>query len=64
MATTTPGTWGTEMPGGTGDVDWHAFLDALAAQDFSGNLIIEREGGANRDDDVRTAIDHLSKLIG
>ena len=64
VETTTPGTWGTKMPVGAGDVDWRAFLDALAAQGFSGNLIIEREGGANRGGDVPTAIDHLSKLMG
>ncbi len=58
-----PDTWGTETPVGQGEVDWRVFLDVLSTGDFRGDLVIEREGGDNRDTDVRTAIEHLTALM-
>lgn len=54
-ATKVPGTWGEEVPLGTGDVDWPAFCATLNDIGFKGNLVIEREAGTNRVADIRTA---------
>jgi L-ribulose-5-phosphate 3-epimerase len=51
----TPGEWGAEVVAGTGAVPWPAFFAALAELGFTGNLCIEREAGASRIDDIRTA---------
>ncbi len=53
--TKTPGTWGEEVPAGTGEVNWRAFFDALKEAGFNGDLVIEREAGDQRLADVRTA---------
>ena len=63
QVTTTPGTWGTEVPIGDGDVDWKPFMDTLAAADFTGSLVIEREAGEDRVGDVRTAIERMSAIM-
>jgi sugar phosphate isomerase/epimerase len=47
------GAWGSEVPVGTGDVDWESFL---ARVPDGVDLIIEREAGENRISDIRTAI--------
>jgi sugar phosphate isomerase/epimerase len=48
--------WGTEVPFGTGQVGAKKFLNALRAIAYTGSLIIEREAGDRREQDVRTAI--------
>lgn len=53
---TTAGDWGTEVVLGTGAVDWTAFLAVLRSSDFDGAMIVERESGASRVDDIREAI--------
>jgi sugar phosphate isomerase/epimerase len=53
--TKTPGTWGSEVPVGTGEVDWKAFFTALKELNFQGNFIIEREAGTQRVADIRRA---------
>jgi L-ribulose-5-phosphate 3-epimerase len=50
-----PGAWGTEVPAGTGEVDWPAFLDAVRTLPDSVALVIEREAGEHRIDDIRAA---------
>ena len=57
----TPGTWGTEMPWGDGEVGGAAFVRVLREVGFSGALAIEREGGANCLHDVRLAIQRLQQ---
>src|SRR5690606_13028757 len=54
-----PGTWGKEVAVGQGDVDWPAFLQTLQQGGYVGNLIIEREAGNTRIQDIRTAADVL-----
>lgn len=49
------GTWGEEVPAGQGEVNWPAFFNALRAVKFNGNLVIEREAGGQRIDDIRAA---------
>jgi L-ribulose-5-phosphate 3-epimerase len=53
--TTEPGTWGTEVPAGTGAVDWSRFFDLVAAQDATIDVVIEREAGEERVEDVARA---------
>ncbi|HOW66240.1 MAG TPA: sugar phosphate isomerase/epimerase family protein [Candidatus Paceibacterota bacterium] len=59
VRTRTPGTWGEEVPVGTGQVDWLAFMRTLSKQSFTGHLVIEREAGTQRVQDIRTAVTHL-----
>jgi sugar phosphate isomerase/epimerase len=58
-----PGQWGAEVTVGTGAVDWSAFFTALAAANFSGDLVIEREAGTSRVADIRTARELVLKSL-
>lgn len=51
----TPGAWGDEVPAGTGEVDWDGFFEVLRDRLPDRNLVIEREAGEQRVEDVRTA---------
>jgi len=62
--TRVPGSWGHEVPVGTGEVDWPAFFGALQELNFTGNLVIEREAGGSRIEDIRRARELVSKLVG
>jgi sugar phosphate isomerase/epimerase len=53
--TKVPGTWGPEVPVGTGDVNWRAFFSTFKHVVFNVNLAIEREYGDNRVADIRAA---------
>ena len=53
------GTWGSEVPAGTGDFCWKTFL-ALVPPNI--NLVIEREGGESRIEDVTSAYSMLQEL--
>jgi sugar phosphate isomerase/epimerase len=61
--TAAPGTWGTEVPWGTGQVGTDAFLTALIDIGFNGALAVEREAGDNRLGDIKQAIDKLCNSI-
>src|SRR5262249_24180150 len=50
--TTTPGTWGEEVPLGEGQVDIRAFVRALQKAGYRGPLCIEREVG-NQEERLR-----------
>lgn len=68
-ATKVPGTWGEEVPAGTGHVDWPAFFQVYkSAGMHTGaqaiNLLIEREAGTSRVDDVKTARALVAKFVG
>ena len=54
-ATEVPGTWGSEVAVGTGDVAWRAFFDELDEQGIGCDLMIEREAGEQRVADMRAA---------
>ncbi len=54
-STKIPGTWGTEVAAGFGDVDWPAFFSALRDLHFAGDLVIEREAGEQRVKDIVAA---------
>ena len=62
VKTKVPGAWGAEVPVGTGEVDWRAFLRMLENLVFKGNLAIEREAGGQRVADIRTAREYLGKI--
>jgi L-ribulose-5-phosphate 3-epimerase len=49
------GTWGEEVAVGSGEVDWGRFFDVVAARKLAVDLLIEREAGAERIEDIRTA---------
>lgn len=53
--TPTPGTWGEEVPSGTGQVDWKQFFAVLREIGFNGPCCIEREAGTQRVADIITA---------
>lgn len=55
VATDTPGTWGTEVPLGQGEVDWNAFISEVLAIRPEVDVIIEREAGEHRAADIGTA---------
>jgi len=61
-ATKVPGTWGTEVPVGTGDVDWRAFFATLSELDIDCDLMLEREASDQRIVDMRTARALLEEL--
>ena len=61
VETKVPGTWGTEVPWGEGQVGGDAFVAKLEALGYKGNYVVEREGGAKRVAEIRQAIDHLVK---
>lgn len=58
--TQVPGTWGAEVPWGTGEVNTDAFLQALQDIGFTGALAVEREVGDDRFGDIKMAVEKLS----
>jgi L-ribulose-5-phosphate 3-epimerase len=58
-----PGTWGQEVPIGTGEVDWRAFFSTFKHVVFNVNLAIEREYGSNRIGDIRTAREVMERTF-
>ena len=63
LRTKSPGQWGSEVVVGTGEVDWPAFLQILAENNFMGNMVIEREAGDDRVGDIRAAAMKLRSLM-
>ena len=59
VLTKKPGTWGTEVPWGDGEVDAPRFLAELKAVGSKGNFAIEREGGNDRTGDIALAAKRL-----
>lgn len=62
--TKVPGQWGAEVPVGTGEVPWSAFFAALERLDFTGSLVIEREAGTQRVQDIRHAKNVVERTLG
>jgi sugar phosphate isomerase/epimerase len=50
-----PGEWGTEVPAGTGRVNWPEFFRLAGSACPGVDLVIEREAGEDRVADIRTA---------
>lgn len=60
IRTNRPGTWGSEVPWGEGEVGGQEFLTALKEIGFAGALAIEREAGNDRLSDMRLAAQRLA----
>jgi L-ribulose-5-phosphate 3-epimerase len=60
LRTKQPGTWGSEVPWGDGEVGMSEFLGVLEEIEFAGALAIEREAGDNRLGDIKQAIARLA----
>jgi L-ribulose-5-phosphate 3-epimerase len=59
LPSTTPGTWGSEVPLGDGAVDWTAFGQVVNSLEPAVNVVIEREAGEQRSVDIATALARL-----
>ena len=57
------GSWGTEVPVGEGAVDWAAVLAALRGCPQVTTLVIERESGSRRVEDVTRAREFLETVL-
>ncbi len=64
VRTKQPGTWGTEVPWGQGDVNTELFLQTLKETGFDGVMAIEREAGDDRFGDIKIAAQSLSGFGG
>jgi sugar phosphate isomerase/epimerase len=58
-----PGAWGSEVPAGEGAVDWPAFFSVLGREGIAVDLVIEREAGEARVQDVRRARELIERLL-
>jgi sugar phosphate isomerase/epimerase len=56
--------WGKEMPIGGGQVDWSALLGILVQAHYTGDLVLEREAGAQRVPDIVAGVRFLRERIG
>lgn len=63
LLTETPGEWGTEVPVGSGQVDWEAFFGLLNSKQGKLDLIIECEAGENRLQDIIKARDLVRSYL-
>ncbi|MBI5866557.1 MAG: sugar phosphate isomerase/epimerase [Planctomycetes bacterium] len=63
VRTRVPGQWGSEVAVGAGEVAWPAFLDALCDAGLQCDLLIEREAGGRRVDEIRAAHEHVRLLL-
>jgi len=57
------GSGGREVPVGTGDVDWAAYLAALEAIGYRGYLAVDREAGTERFADVAAGVRFLRRFV-
>jgi sugar phosphate isomerase/epimerase len=64
LPTAVPGTWGQEVPVGHGAVEWARFLSVVGARLPGVDLVIEREAGERRVDEVRETAGLMDRLIG
>ena len=59
VRTSVPGTWGSEVVWGEGEVNSFAFLNALEECGYDGCVAVEREAGDQRVADIATAVRRL-----
>lgn len=60
----TAGEWGEEVPVGQGEVDWESFFKVYREEELGADLIIERESGEKRVEDVRAARELIERYFG
>ncbi|MEQ8769729.1 MAG: sugar phosphate isomerase/epimerase family protein [Phycisphaerales bacterium] len=63
LPTDTPGAWGEEVRAGDGAVDWSRFMSIARRSTPSANLLIEREAGDTRVEDIVAARELIGGLI-
>jgi len=56
------GEWGTEVAAGDGEVDWRGFFNVLRESGIDCDLVIEREAGGERIEDVRRARELVERM--
>ncbi len=61
LYTDKPGTWGTEVPWGEGQVGGKAFVAELEKLGYKGDYVVERESGDDRAGEIKLAIQRLLK---
>lgn len=61
MAAKVAGEWGTEAPAGEGEVHWDSFFGVMAERGIKVDLLIEREGGKCRVEDVVQAAELIRR---
>ena len=54
---------GREVPVGTGDVDWPAYMASLEAIGYQGYLVADREAGAERFAGVAADVQFLRRFV-
>lgn len=59
-----PDQWGSEEPAGNGAVDWSGFFGVLQDRQIVGDLVIEREAGEQRVEDVIQARNLIREYRG
>lgn len=57
------GEWGREVPAGEGDVDWTGMFNVIESITRPIDLVIEREAGDHRVEDVRTALQLIRSFV-
>jgi len=57
------GTWGEEVPLGSGQVDWPAFFSTMAEIGFPGHFCFEREAGSQRATDLAAGLQFVTNLL-
>ncbi len=63
VRTTQPGTWGTEVPVGQGEVDFPGLIAVCRDCGLNCDLMIERESGAKRIEQIRQARERIQRLV-
>ncbi len=59
----TPGSWGSEVPVGSGQVDWPAFFAVACEAGLTCDFMIEREAGGSRTAQIRQARELVESFI-
>ncbi len=62
VKTKTPGTWGSEVPAGEGEVRWSEFFGVLREGGSVVDRMIEREAGGSRAEDIRKAATMVQRM--
>lgn len=63
MRTTVKGEWGAEVRAGTGQVAWDKFFATLARHGLRVDLMIEREAGDSRVEDIKAARELVQRHV-
>ena len=61
ISSNAPDAWGVEVPVGAGQVDWRSFFHTITRRRIGADLIIEREAGDRRVEDVRAAAERVRR---